>query len=126
MKEAGLKLGVFEPIIPLKYKVTDHPIEDGTIIEKIIELANKLKADEQLLVFYPGVAEVLKTVEIIKSKFHRTVIAITGNQSHKVQENNLAEGQIFISTAIAETSLTFRKLRFVIDSRRSRGRVFDP
>ena len=46
--------------------------------------------------------------------------------THKEQDRILANGQIFISTSIAETSLTFKKLRFVIDSRLSRWRVFDP
>ena len=38
----------------------------------------------------------------------------------------LQNGQIFISTSIAETSLTFRNLKYVIDSRLSRWRKFNP
>lgn len=32
MKEANLKVDIFEPQIPKKYKVTEHPIEKGTIL----------------------------------------------------------------------------------------------
>ncbi len=32
MKAANLKVGLFEPQIPSKFTITEHPIEKGTII----------------------------------------------------------------------------------------------
>jgi HrpA-like RNA helicase len=61
----------------------------------------------------------------LKKKFNRIAFPITATQTPKEQKQYLATGQIFISTAIAETSLTFRKLKYVIDSRLSRWRTFD-
>ena len=62
----------------------------------------------------------------MKSKFNVIAFPITANQSPKEQDQYLATGRIFVSTSIAETSLTFNKLKYVIDSRLSRWRVFDP
>ena len=56
MQDTGLKIGIFEPKIPSKYTIKEFPITNGTIIEKVIELSHKLRADEQLLVFFPGVS----------------------------------------------------------------------
>ena len=78
-----------------------------------------------MLVFFPGVNEVERTVEILKDK-NRVAFPITANQPPKIQEQNLANGQVFISTSISETSLTFKKLKYVVDSRLSRWRIFDP
>jgi len=42
------------------------------------------------------------------------------------QARFLEIGQIFVATAIAETSLTFKNLRFAVDSQMSRWRKFNP
>ncbi len=78
-----------------------------------------------MLVFVPGIREVNDIVEILRRKFNRQAYAITANQNPIQQENNLNIGSIFIATAIAETSLTFRNLKYVIDSRVSRFRTFN-
>ena len=65
MRDAGLTVGVFEPQIPNKYTIKQCPFSDMTIIEKIVQLSKKLKNDEQMLVFFAGVNEVLKYVKIL-------------------------------------------------------------
>ena len=62
----------------------------------------------------------------MKEKYNKEAVEISANQKPKEQEENLQRGQIFVSTALAETSLTFRNLKYVVDSRMSRWRTFDP
>lgn len=85
-----------------------------------------MKNDEQLLTFFPGVADVNNGVSTLIETYNVQAFAITANQPHKIQEDIIQNGKIFISTALAETSLTFRNLKYVIDSRLSRWRSFDP
>jgi len=54
------------------------------------------------------------------------VYPLFGNQKPEIQEEALQKGQILFSTSIAETSLTFSNLKYVVDSRKSRIRKFDP
>jgi ATP-dependent helicase HrpB len=84
-----------------------------------------MKSDEQMLVFVPGIREVNEIVEILRRIFKRQAYPVTANQNPIEQEKNLRIGAIFIATAIAETSLTFRNLKYVIDSRISRLRCFN-
>lgn len=85
MKDANLKVDTFEPQIPSKYKVTEYPITQGTILEKIVELSKKMKNDEQLLAFFPGVADVHNGVSTLLEKYNVQAYAITANQPHKEQ-----------------------------------------
>jgi HrpA-like RNA helicase len=48
-----------------------------------------------------------------------------GNQKNSEQDEIIENGQIFIATSIAETSLTFENLKFVLDSRKARYVTFD-
>ena len=66
MSDSGLKIDIFEPNIPSRFTVTDHPIKEGTLIEKIVELSHRVNHDEQILAFFPGVNEVFNTVKILK------------------------------------------------------------
>lgn len=68
----------------------------------------------QMLVFMPSTQEVISTVEELKES---NIIAypLYAGQDGKTQSDSLRNGTIFISTNIAETSLTFPNLRVVID-----------
>ena len=121
----GLKVDTFEVKTQL-HKVEEVAITEGTIIQKVLELSKKLNSSEQMLVFIPGEAEVEMTVRILSEKFNKLAYALTARVAEKQQESMLQNGQIFISTSIAETSLTFRNLKYVIDSRLSRWRKFNP
>lgn len=78
-----------------------------------------------MLVFFAGVKEVITTVEMLRNNFNRQAYPLYSNQTAAQQSEYLKSGQIFIATAIAETSLTFRKLKYVIDSRISRWMKFN-
>jgi len=68
----------------------------------------------QMLVFMPSTQDVHKTVDELAAS---NIIAkpLYAGQDGKVQSESLTSGTIFISTNIAETSLTFPNLRVVID-----------
>ena len=68
----------------------------------------------QMLVFMPSTQEVLTTVEDLKA-LNINAHALFAGQDGRIQSDNLEKGTYFISTNIAETSLTFPNLQVVID-----------
>ena len=73
-----------------------------------------------MLVFFPSVGEVEQSTALFKKKYNKNAFSLFGNQTNKQQEDSIQNGQIFFSTSIAETSLTFPNLQYVVDSRLSR------
>lgn len=95
------------------------------IFDKVSELYGRLKGGEQLLVFFPGVSEAEQATKLFTQLYKGNVSSLFGNQNSKTQEEAIQNCQVFFSTPVAETSLTFPNLRFVVDSRLSRIMVYD-
>lgn len=99
--------------------------DDMHPIFKANQLTKHLEGDEQMLVFLPGVADVREAVKIFDESYHKTSYPLFANQDPKEQDKFINLGQVFFSTTIAETSLTFKNLKFVIDSGKIRVPVYD-
>ena len=84
LKEAGLKIDTFAVQVN-RHPVKEIPITEGTIIDKILQLSKQMRADEQMLVFHPGVREVNDTVNTLLQKYNRVAYPITANQNPKDQ-----------------------------------------
>lgn len=78
-----------------------------------------------MLVFFAGTDEIRKNVEVFKQKYKKLAYALYGNQSSRDQDEFLEKGQIFFASSIAETSLTFSNLKYVLDTRKSRVSIFN-
>jgi hypothetical protein len=83
-------------------------------VDVIKQTAKLLKGTEQLLCFVPSVDAVNRTISVLESLNVRAV-PLHAQQDGKQQQLFLESERIFIATNIAETSLTFPNLRFVID-----------
>jgi hypothetical protein len=68
----------------------------------------------QMLVFMPSTQDVISAVADL-GELNITAYPLFAGQDGKTQSDSLSHGEIFISTNIAETSLTFPKLKVVID-----------
>lgn len=95
------------------------------MLELASKLCQNLAKDEKMLIFFPGVQEVNTAVTIFKEQYNRMAFPLHGQQTNADQDKALKEGQIFIATSIAETSLTFPRLKYVLDSRRARVTKFN-
>jgi HrpA-like RNA helicase len=120
-----VKHGIFEVKVN-SFPVNVHAIGEGKpILTLVNELSGTLTKDTQMLVFFPSVSEVQQATKMFNQSYKKRAFSLFGNQSNEVQENAIRDGQIFFSTSIAETSLTFPRLKYVVDSRLSRIMCYD-
>lgn len=63
-------------------------------------------------------------MNIFETKFNKKAYPIYGSQNPQIQDEYLSKGQIFFCTSIAETSLTFPGLKYVLDSRISKNMAY--
>ena len=91
----------------------------------VVEMQKALRGTQQLLVFLPSVLDVQNAVTWLED---RNVVAepLYGQMSPAKQLEALAHGRIFVSTNIAETSLTFKNLKFVVDVGKSQRPRWTP
>jgi ATP-dependent helicase HrpB len=83
------------------------------------------------LIFMPGIYEIRKTIEAIRSKPRLQSIGLYplhGSLSKKEQDEAVSAGEkrIIVTTNVAETSLTIPDIQLVIDSGLARVARFDP
>ena len=125
MFDKSIKRATFEVSIT-SHVVTEHMIDEGKpILDEVNELSGKLMKENQILVFFSSVGEVEQSTALFKKKYNKNAFSLFGNQENKHQQDSIQNGQIFFSTSIAETSLTFPQLKFVVDSRLSRIMCYD-
>lgn len=89
-----------------------------------LQLCLNLKRNDQIICFLSNNEEVSHAVNYFK-KFHKEAIPLTAQGNISEQEISIKKGQIFISTSIAETSLTFENLKYVVDSGKIKGPKYD-
>lgn len=143
------------------YEVRDNPLLDPIeldampkkaaekardyILAKKAKVAAKLQAgaitqtqadaDDNILIFMPGVYEIGRTMRELKRELKALgiedefeILPLHSKLPKKEQKKIYGKGKrkIIVSTNIAETSLTVPGVRCVIDSGRIRQKVFDP
>ncbi len=120
------------------YPVTTRYLErsaDSDIVAETVRMTRHVLREESgsVLVFLPGVGEIRRVAEALKTNVPSDVILapLYGDLSPADQDQAIrpaADGKrkIVLATSIAETSLTIDGVTIVIDSGRARSPVFDP
>ncbi|CAF3883818.1 unnamed protein product [Rotaria sordida] len=110
-----------------------HPIEKfprpkENILDIVQELYKKRQRNDQILCFVSSVAEVHQCCSLIAELTNHTIKAypITQSQSASDQQYYIEHGSVFFSTTIAETSLTFPSLKYVIDTGMVNIPIYNP
>ena len=115
------------PKLGTLYPVTKHARPNDNIIALVQELNKKRQRNEQILCFVSSVADVHLGCRLLQDVSSGSIIAypLVQSQSATEQKTNIENGNIFFSTTVAETSLTFPCLRYVIDTGMINMPVYD-
>lgn len=104
-------------------KNTLYPIEDieranANILDVVQEILEKRERKDQILCFMSSTSDVHRCCALLNKISGKTISAypLTQSQPAGEQEEALEKGCVFFSTNIAETSLTFSSLKYVVDT----------
>jgi HrpA-like RNA helicase len=114
-----LKFDEFKmPMLGTLYPVEIFPRPNENLLDLVQQLCKKRQLNDQILCFVSGVAEVHQCCSLLEEISHGTITAfpLIQSQSAVDQQTNIQQGNIFFSTTVAETSLTFPSLKYVIDT----------
>jgi len=106
------------PKLGTLYPVTKHQQPNTNLLTLVQELNKKRKANEQILCFVSSTSDVRVSCRLLQEISSGNIVAypLIQSQSAREQQMYIAQGNIFFSTTVAETSLTFPYLRYVIDT----------
>lgn len=124
----SLKGKILDFDIPVKnvFHVNIHKEIGANPITKVIELYKKKEREEQILCFMPSVKDVREASQLFSELTGGSkAYSLYAQQSPNQQKNFLKHGSVFFSTNIAETSLTFPHLRYVVDTGKINISVLD-
>ncbi|CAF2245743.1 unnamed protein product [Rotaria magnacalcarata] len=115
------------PKLGTLYPVTKHERPNDNIIALVQELNKKRQRNEQILCFVSSLADVYLNCRLLEELSSGSIIAypLVQSQSATEQQTYIEQGSIFFSTTVAETSLTFPNLRYVIDTGMINTPVYD-
>ena len=124
-----LKVNEFKmPLLGTLYPVTIFKRPNQNILDLVQDLCKKRQRHDQILCFVSSVAEVNQCSKLLGEISHGTIVAfpLIQSQSAIEQEKYIEQGSIFFSTTVAETSLTFPSLKYVIDTGLINIPIYDP
>ncbi|UJR32836.1 hypothetical protein I4U23_020298 [Adineta vaga] len=100
------------------HHVTKIERPNQNILDLVQELCKKRQRHDQILCFVSSVAEVHQSCRLLSEISRETLVALPliQSQSAREQQQFIEHGTIFFSTTVAETSLTFPSLTYVIDT----------
>ncbi|CAF4952737.1 unnamed protein product [Rotaria sp. Silwood1] len=103
------------------YHVTEISRPNPNILDIVQELYKKCQRNDQILCFVNSVLEATENCKLLSDIRGGTINAcpLIQSQSAKIQEDNIEQASVLFSTTIAETSLTFPSLKYVIDTVRA-------
>lgn len=114
--------------VELVYLANQPSILNQTIEQKIRGALEKIPADSDVLVFLPGMREILKVQSYLADRFGKVFIlhseASKEEQEEAIKEHNYRK--IILSTNIAESSVTIPGIKAVIDSGIQREAHYSP
>jgi ATP-dependent helicase HrpA len=114
-----LKVDEFKmPMLGTLYPVAIFNRPNQNILDLVQELCKKRQRHDQILCFVSSVTEVNQCCQLLKEISRETINAfpLIQSQSAVDQQKYIEQGSIFFSTTVAETSLTFPSLTYVIDT----------
>lgn len=106
--------------IETKPSCTEH------IIDLVSRLHQKLDLNEQILCFVKSTQEVMQLINLLKLVKNLPAFPLIQSQPSSEQQRLIESKHIFFSTTVAETSLTFPSLKYVIDTGLIHMPVYDP
>jgi ATP-dependent helicase HrpB len=102
---------------------TLHPVTkfyrpNENILNIVQELYRKRQRHDQILCFVNSAAEVNQCCHLLSEISQGAIVAypLVQSQSSIVQQSYIENGSVFFSTTVAETSLTFPSLKYVVDT----------
>ena len=100
------------------YPVTVHRVPQENLLDLVQKLYAQRNRHDQILCFVSSTQETHENCAFLKSITKGAVIAypLIQSQSAIDQQKNIEQGSVFFSTTVAETSLTFPCLKYVIDT----------
>ncbi|UJR07046.1 hypothetical protein I4U23_011334 [Adineta vaga] len=106
------------PLMGTRYPVQMIHRPKNNIIDVVQELCKKRKRHDQILCFVSSISEVNQCCRLIADISQGTIVAypLIQSQHPNVQQANIEHGTLFFSTTVAETSLTFPSLKYVVDT----------
>jgi HrpA-like RNA helicase len=109
------------------FPVTKMSRPNENVLDLVQELCKKRKRRDQILCFVSSVGDVNQCCRLIGEISRGTIVAypLVQSQRPKVQRSNIEHGTVFFSTTVAETSLTFPCLKYVIDTGMINTPVYD-
>ncbi|CAF1337200.1 unnamed protein product, partial [Didymodactylos carnosus] len=125
----GTRLAEFEmPQMGTRYEVTKVSRPNENILNIVQELYQKRRRYDQILCFVSSVKDVNECCSLLKQITGGVIIAYPLIQSQQAsqQKEYIENGSVFFSTTVAETSLTFPQLKYVIDMGMINIPVYDP
>ena len=122
-------LGEFQmPQIGLLHPVLKIPRPRENVLDVVQELYKKLHRHDQILCFVNSVSEVHQCCRLLEQLSSGTMKAypLVQSQSASDQKFYIEHGSVFFSTTVAETSLTFPSLKYVVDTGMVNIPMYDP
>lgn len=114
--------------VDLHYLPNQPSVLNEALEVKVKKALAKLPSEGDVLVFLPGMREMLKTQNYLQEQFGE-VHLLHGELSKEEQEKTIGPGhfrKIILATNIAESSVTIPGIKFVIDSGIQRQAIFSP
>ncbi|CAF4081434.1 unnamed protein product [Adineta steineri] len=102
----------------IQYYVKKIARPKENILDVVQELFKKRQRHNQILCFVNSVSEVHQCCRLLEQLTQGTIkgYPLIQSQSAAEQRSYIEHGSVFFSTTVAETSLTFPSLKYVIDS----------
>jgi HrpA-like RNA helicase len=115
------QINFFEFTIPTMgtlYPVTKFDRPHENILNIVQELYKKRQRHDQILCFVNSASEVNQCCHLLSQISQGSIVAypLIQSQSSFVQQTYIENGSVFFSTTVAETSLTFPSLKYVVDT----------
>jgi ATP-dependent helicase HrpA len=100
------------------HSVTKFNRPNENVLDIVQELYKKRQRHDQILCFVNSVGEVNQCCRLLSDISQGTIVAypLIQSQHAKTQEFYIEHGSVFFSTTVAETSLTFPSLKYVVDT----------
>ncbi|CAF4616534.1 unnamed protein product [Rotaria sp. Silwood1] len=108
------------------HQVDRKPPCAENIIDLVSRLNQQLESNEQILCFVKSAQEVTQLIKLLKLVKGLPAFPLVQSQPSSEQQKLIETKHIFFSTTVAETSLTFPSLKYVIDTGLIHMPVYDP
>lgn len=99
-----------------RYKINTRPNSQMNMFDLIERLKENCNQHEQILCFVKSNSDVKQSIDLLKDLKKIEAFPLVESQSSAAQQKLVSEEQIFFSTTVAQTSLTFPCLKYVIDT----------